>query len=197
MSKVLFSNSGSEANDTAVKLVWYYNNAIGEWLAELAEKKGLDYLWCKAGPEFNMLMTDKARCKGKILIATSNAHYQGKDLQFDHRQLMVQWPRSASRAEQMIGRQHRHGLEYDDVHVQTINTLEFDDIQFGATLNDAAFLHQSQQGEQKLLYATYKTQPKVIPLEVLMEWGSDTKALGEEGRRVLDKKFGNPRKGQR
>ena len=27
MSKVLLSNSGSEANDTLVKLVWYYNNA--------------------------------------------------------------------------------------------------------------------------------------------------------------------------
>ena len=30
MSKVLFQCSGSEANDTAVKLVWYYHNAIGK-----------------------------------------------------------------------------------------------------------------------------------------------------------------------
>jgi 4-aminobutyrate--pyruvate transaminase len=29
MSKVFFTNSGSEANDTVVKMVWYYNNAIG------------------------------------------------------------------------------------------------------------------------------------------------------------------------
>jgi 4-aminobutyrate--pyruvate transaminase len=30
MSKVFFANSGSEANDTAVKLIWYYHNAIGK-----------------------------------------------------------------------------------------------------------------------------------------------------------------------
>jgi 4-aminobutyrate---pyruvate transaminase len=29
MSKAFFNNSGSEANDTAVKIVWYYNNALG------------------------------------------------------------------------------------------------------------------------------------------------------------------------
>jgi 4-aminobutyrate--pyruvate transaminase len=29
MSKVYFTNSGSEANDTVVKMVWYYNNAVG------------------------------------------------------------------------------------------------------------------------------------------------------------------------
>ena len=34
MSKVLFANSGSEANDLAIKLIWYFNNALGR-----AEKK--------------------------------------------------------------------------------------------------------------------------------------------------------------
>jgi 4-aminobutyrate--pyruvate transaminase len=29
LSRVFFANSGSEANDSAVKLVWYYNNALG------------------------------------------------------------------------------------------------------------------------------------------------------------------------
>ncbi|KAI7747986.1 hypothetical protein M8C21_027910 [Ambrosia artemisiifolia] len=29
MAKVFFTNSGSDANDTQVKLVWYYNNALG------------------------------------------------------------------------------------------------------------------------------------------------------------------------
>ncbi len=29
MSRVFFANSGSEANDSAIKMVWYFNNAIG------------------------------------------------------------------------------------------------------------------------------------------------------------------------
>ena len=29
MSKIFFGNSGSDANDTQVKLVWYYNNVLG------------------------------------------------------------------------------------------------------------------------------------------------------------------------
>ncbi|MCC7276371.1 MAG: aspartate aminotransferase family protein [Alphaproteobacteria bacterium] len=29
MSKVFFANSGSEANDTVIRMVWYYNNGLG------------------------------------------------------------------------------------------------------------------------------------------------------------------------
>lgn len=40
LSKVLFANSGSEANDQAMKLVWYYHNAIGK-----PEKKKIISRW--------------------------------------------------------------------------------------------------------------------------------------------------------
>src|SRR5699024_3402988 len=29
MSRAFFTNSGSEANDTVIKMLWYYNNALG------------------------------------------------------------------------------------------------------------------------------------------------------------------------
>jgi L-2,4-diaminobutyrate transaminase len=40
MSKVFFGNSGSDANDTQVKLVWYYNNVLGR-----PEKKKIISRW--------------------------------------------------------------------------------------------------------------------------------------------------------
>ncbi len=51
MSKVLFANSGSEANDTAVKLIWYYNNARGrpEKKKIIARHKGYHGVTVAAG----------------------------------------------------------------------------------------------------------------------------------------------------
>ena len=40
MGKVFFTNSGSEANDTQIKIVWYYNNALGR-----PEKKKIIGRW--------------------------------------------------------------------------------------------------------------------------------------------------------
>lgn len=42
MSTAFFTNSGSEANDTVIKLVWYYNNALGRTAKKkiIARKRG-------------------------------------------------------------------------------------------------------------------------------------------------------------
>jgi hypothetical protein len=172
-------------------LIWYDNDEVGEWANERFEEEGLNPLFCKAGEQFNRILNDREKCKGRIIILTSNAHFQGKNLQFDRNQFYLQWPRSAARAEQTIGRQHRHLQEYDEVFVTTCNTTEFDHILFGATLNDAAYVHQSQGNKQKLIYATYVPKPKVVPFEVLMEWGAKPHELSVADRLVLNKTFGD------
>lgn len=51
MAKVFFANSGSEANDTLVKLAWYYNNARGrpEKKKIISRRLGFHGVTCAAG----------------------------------------------------------------------------------------------------------------------------------------------------
>src|SRR5262249_9169153 len=51
LTRVFFTNSGSEANDTVVKLVWYYNNALGRPKKKkfLARQKGYHGITVAAG----------------------------------------------------------------------------------------------------------------------------------------------------
>jgi len=170
-------------------LIWYDNDEMGEWLNERMIAEGREPLFAKAGKSYNELLANRDLCKGKIIILTSNAHFQGKNLQFDRNQFYLQWPRSAARAEQAIGRQHRVGLEYDEVFVTTCSTTEFDKIQFGATLNDAAYVHQTQGNQQKLIYATYKPKPEIVPFEVLREWGAQPERLDAKAQEMLNRRF--------
>jgi hypothetical protein len=172
-------------------LIWYDNEEMGEWLDEVMTAEGIEHLFAKAGESYNELLADRQRCKGKIIILTVNSHFQGKNLQFDRNQFFLQWPRSATRAEQAIGRQHRTGQEYDDVIVTTCNTSEFDKIQFGATLNDAAYVHQSTGNQHKLIYATYKPKPEIVPYEVLLQWavGGELKQLDDQAKELLRRRF--------
>ncbi len=172
-------------------LIWYDNQEIGDWIHEAMTEAGVEHLYAQAGDSYNEMLANKKICKGKVIILTVNAHFQGKNLQFDRNQFYLQWPRSASRAEQAIGRQHRMGLEYDEVFVTTCNTTEFDRIQFGATLNDAAYVHQSQGNQQKLIYATYSPKPAIVPYEVLLQWGSQPERLDEKAKKFLERTFSN------
>ena len=171
-------------------LIWYDNDEMGDWAFERMVEEGLEPLMCKAGKQYNEMLNDRAKCKGRIIVLTINAHYQGKNLQFDRNQFYLQWPRSAARAEQAIGRQHRNGLEYDEVYVTTCHTTEFDRIQFAATLNDACYVDQSQGNRQKLIYGTYIDRPVIVPFEVLVQWGAQPERLYEQGKALLRNKFG-------
>lgn len=170
-------------------IIWYDNAEMGEWVCERLQEEGVDYWHGKAGKKYNEVLNDRQFCKGKVLVLSINAHFQGKNLQFDRNQFYLQWPRSAKTAEQAIGRQHRGELEYDEVYVTTCLTTEFDKVLFGATLNDAAYVHQSVGNKQKVIYATYSPKPEIIPFEVLVEMGADPKLLSREGREVLERTF--------
>ncbi|XP_022931319.1 gamma aminobutyrate transaminase 1, mitochondrial-like [Cucurbita moschata] len=64
MGKVFYTNSGSEANDTQVKLVWYYNNALGR-------------------PKKKKFIARSLAYHGSTLIAASLTGLTGMHQQFD------------------------------------------------------------------------------------------------------------------
>jgi hypothetical protein len=93
-------------------------------------------------------------------------------------------------AEQSIGRIHRNGQKRDKVQIYTDFCSEFDWGVFSATLNDAAYIHQTLGNKQRLMYAKYETVPKIIPREVLREWGAQMGATDEESQQLLKERFG-------
>ena len=79
MAKVLFANSGSEANDTAIKLVWYYNNALGrsEKKKIISRQRGYHGVTVASGSLTGLLAhTDFDLPIARILHADCPHHYR-------------------------------------------------------------------------------------------------------------------------
>jgi hypothetical protein len=167
-------------------LVWYIHQAVGAWITEALQKAGIEAVNCMAGDKFNKYLSDSGALKGKVLCLSLGAHGTGKNLQhgFDT-SYYLQWPRSATLAEQSIGRTHRKGQLSDEVDVNTCISNEFDKVTFAATLNDTAYQAQTLGGKQKLLYAVYNPIPEQVPFTVLQEWGTQPKNIDDEARRLL------------
>lgn len=166
-------------------IVWYHHQEIGRWLVEMMRGAGLDPLHCPAGRRHNETILDS---DGRIVVASIRAHSTGKNLQMHGEQLIVQWPRGADVAEQMIGRTHRMGQERDEVFVDTNNTTGWDHENMAATLNDALYVHQTAQ-PQKLIYAVYNPVPVVMPFGVLKERGFQPHELSPEMQAMLATRF--------
>lgn len=169
-------------------IVWYYHNEVGKWLVEAMEKLGLPVIHCPAGD--NDKIRD-ANNKDKVLVASIMAHGEGKNLQFMQHQFVLQWPRSARVAQQMLGRTHRTGQQADELIVWRADTTPFDIINFAACLNDAVYQQQTTGVRQKMVFCNYDPLPMVFSPEFLREQGLQPRDLTPEQRTMLEDKFGD------
>lgn len=173
-------------------VIWYHHQEIGKWMHEELCNRGMDALHCPAGQ--NDAIVSKAN-KNRLVVASITAHGTGKNLQHFQHQAVIQWPRSAKIAEQMLGRLHRNGQKADEIEVFTCSTTEFDHLNFAACLNDALYIHQTTSVRQKMIYAGYDPRPKIFPSAVLRERGAESvKILSVEQRKLMEEKFGGNEK---
>lgn len=174
-------------------LVWVWHKEMGRWIAEVMRDAGLPVVEAPGGENEVFLQPETYE---KVCVASIGAHYQGKNMQGEvgrgfNEQFVLQWPRDASIAEQMMGRTHRTGQKEDEVVVETIRTTEADHLDFAACLNDAVYVQQSLGTSQKLLFADHDPLPQVFSPEFLRERGLDPKVLTPEQRLMLQEKYGS------
>lgn len=167
-------------------LFWVHHQEVGHWMYETLTNAGFDTLYAPAGA--NELILDPAN-KDKLVVASIKAHGTGKNLQHFQNQYFVQWPRPAVDAEQTIGRTHRTGQMADELSVYTNLTLEWDFMNFAATVNDSLYIQQTTGNRQKLIFSNYDPLPKMYPSTALSERGLQTKILNREQQAILDERF--------
>lgn len=172
------------ADQSSSGIIWYYHREIGKWLHEVIPEAE----YCPAGREYDEKIL---KSEGKLVIASLTGHGTGKNLQFHQDQLFVEFPRTATEAEQSLGRIHRQGQKADEVIAHTTRSTLFDDSQFAACLNDALYIHQTLGEPQRLILAGYSPTPKIFPPNVLRERGFwDIMALSDQDSALLAERFG-------
>lgn len=170
-------------------VIWYDNIGVGLWLRDAFHDAGLPYLHCPATDEGRANISDETK-RHCFALATFNAFSEGLNIQHIHdTAAYAQWPRSATVAEQSMGRLHRPGQKSDEVRIYQSICSDFDRVLFAACLNDAAYVHQTVVGRQKLMYADYDERPRLIPYSVLLEWGCEPVQGNPVSRQLLEDKF--------
>lgn len=177
-----------EENPNEGVLIWIYHQEVGRWLMEALTEAGIDALYCPAGKHADRAIIAKENRK-RVTVASLGSKSTGLNLQHFGHSYYLQWPRDAILAEQSLGRCNRAGQERDEVRTTTCHTTEFDMITFGATLNDAAYIHQTIGNKQLLIYGTYTFKPTVVPYAVLRQWGTEARYLDKEGQELLRERF--------
>lgn len=174
-------------------VVFAYHHEVAEWAVEAGRAAGLDVLYCPAGADREIEAVGDPKQGGRgdrIVVASMRSHGLGRNLQAFCRCLFLQWPRAADLAEQALGRFHREGQAADTVEATTSLWSEWDDLNRGATLNDAMYVSQTIGAEPRVLYADYNPLPDVYPVDFLASRGMSPDGLDAAGQRKLREKFG-------
>lgn len=176
------------SKDAKGGIIWVHHQEAGVWCYEGLVKAGVQAIHCPAGDRFNQMIIDH-QYKHHIVVASITAHGTGKNLQHFQNNYFLQWPRDASAAEQVLGRTHRVGQLADELVMNTNMTVEFDQLNFAACLNDSLYIHQTTQ-RQKLIYSVYNPLPKIFPTAVLVERGLEPTKLSSDMEKMLQERFG-------
>ena len=132
-------------------ILWHSHEAVGDWLEEALREAGLRVL--RKGPGASWLKGDGS--DGFFCVASIAAHGTGKNLQHHRHQIVVQWERSASVMEQLLGRVHRQGQEADCVVVRTLIANTWDQEQIEGCLADTEYVESTMGGQMKLTVADF------------------------------------------
>jgi len=170
-------------------IIWVHHQEMGRWVVDGLREQGINPIHCPAGKESDAVIVNTNNAD-RVIVASITAHGTGKNLQHFEHQYMLQWPRPAGTAEQLLGRTHRNGQAADELFVVTNNTLLFDDMNFAACLNDSLYIHQTTGSRQKLIQAVYNPVPKLFPPEVLLERGLQVYNLDKDSAVALQERFG-------
>ena len=122
--------------------VWYEHTALGAALEQL----GLPLYGSGSDPQTS---TDDA------LACSIIAHGTGKNLQRTPTMLVLNWPRSGSTVEQLIGRAHRPGQLADAVDVHYLSHTPQARTSLRDSLTDETYVEQSMRTRRKVELGTW------------------------------------------
>ncbi len=131
-------------SESAPGICWVEHVEFGRRLAEVS-----------GHPYFGAGDDSILDCEAPAIIASWQAHGEGKNLQRCCRNLVSCPPASGKACEQLIARTHRAGQQADEVTVEVLLHTEGLEKSWEQARNDARYLEDTFGNRQKLNYAAY------------------------------------------
>jgi hypothetical protein len=148
-------------------IIWVIHRAVGDKLTQEIHEAGIPVRRKGSGDQW--LQDDgSGDC---ICVASIDAHGTGKNLQTFRHQLILQWPRSATQIEQLIGRTHRTGQTADRLRVDTAIFQDWDHEQMACTIRDTIYTAETMGSRPKLQIADWDPLPRQFTEEFLRTRG--------------------------